>query len=198
VTRLAVLAVVVLGCTACGSSPHKTASGPPPSGYRGFVLRPPAVAPDFRLRDQSGRLVGPGADRGRWLVVAFLYTHCPDVCPLIANNLGAAQRELPALVVLAVSVDPKRDTRAAVRRFLVLHRLGPRFRYLTGTRSQLRPVWTAYHVASTPGPKGTVSHSAFELLVDPKGRERLLYDSTLKAADLVHDLRKLSASAATG
>jgi protein SCO1/2 len=193
VRRAAALAALALLCASCGAAKHETAiSAPPPSGFRGFVLKPPARAPDFQLRDQSGRFVGPQDLRGRWLVVAFLYTHCPDVCPLIASNLAQAERQLPGLHVLAVSVDPKGDTPASVDRFIAAHRLPARFRYLTGTRARLRPVWTDYHVASTPGPKGTVSHSAFELLVDPQGRERLLYDSQLRAADLVHDVRKLS------
>jgi len=191
----AITAAVVVTCSACGGTARQsqTVSHPAGSGFRGFAIRPPAKAPTFTLRDQSGRLTGPQNLRGHWFVVAFLYTHCPDVCPLIAENLGLAQQNLPNLDVLAVSVDPSGDTHAAVERFLRLHRLGPRFRYLTGTRAELAPVWAAYHVASTGGPKGTVSHSAFELLVDPSGRERLLYDAQLKAADLEHDLPKLGA-----
>jgi len=190
--RPTLAALVVLACcVACGGA-KQAVSGPPPSSYRGVALDPPAKVPAFRLRDQSGRLIGPQTFRGRWLVIAFLYTHCPDVCPLIASNLGVVQRRVPSLRVIAVSVDPKGDTPAAVRRFLGVHHLTARFRYVTGTRAELRPVWTAYHVASTPGPNGTVSHTAFELLVDPQGRERLFYDSTLTAADLLHDLRKLA------
>jgi cytochrome oxidase Cu insertion factor (SCO1/SenC/PrrC family) len=51
-------------------------------------------------------------------------------------------------------------------------------------------VWTGFHVAATPDGK-TVSHSAYELLVDPSGVERVLYDSQVKAADVVHDVRAL-------
>ena len=52
----------------------------------------------------AGNLLGSQSERGHWFVVAFLYTHCPDVCPLIANNLGIAMRKLPDLRVLAISV----------------------------------------------------------------------------------------------
>jgi protein SCO1 len=177
----------VAACTGCGAS-RPSVSGPAPSPYRGVLLKAPTAAPRFALHDQAGRLVGSQSERGHWFVVAFLYTHCPDVCPLIANNLRAAMRKLPDLRVLAISVDPKGDTPAAVRGFLRTHRLPPRFRYLTGTRAQLAPVWRKFHIASTGGPKGTISHSAFELLIDPDGRERVFYDSTLHAADLEHDL----------
>src|SRR5919199_2126107 len=93
-------------CTACGGATGAT-SRPRPAAqvFRGFAIKPPVAAPAFRLRDQDGRLVGPAAVRGKWFVVTFLYTHCPDVCPLIADNLAAAQRSLPKLWVLAVSVD---------------------------------------------------------------------------------------------
>jgi protein SCO1/2 len=188
------LAVVLLTavCAGCGSKHSSGPTGPPPSPYRGLLISPPEAAPAFGLHDQSGKIVGAQAERGHWLVVAFLYTHCPDVCPLIASNLGAALRKMPQLRVLAVSVDPKGDTPASVRAFIAARKLPPRFRYLTGTRAELAPVWKKFHVASLPGPKGTVSHSAFELLIDPTGKERVLYDSQLRAVDLAHDIKRLT------
>ena len=118
---------------------------------RGQGERPAAVAVPWRPAQASGRRavvrlcatrpggsLGSQSERGHWFVVAFLYTHCPDVCPLIANNLGTAMRKLPDLRVLAISVDPKRDTPAAVRTFLRVHRLPAKFRYLTGTRARTR------------------------------------------------------------
>jgi protein SCO1/2 len=124
-------------------------------------------------------------------VVAFLYTHCPDVCPVIASNLGLALRRLPDLRVLAVSVDPKNDTPASVKAFLRARNLPSRFRYVTGTHAQLAPVWAHYHVAATAGPRPIVSHTAFELLVDPQGRERVLYDAQVQAADVARDVSAL-------
>ena len=62
----------------------------------------------------------------------------------------------------------------------------------TGTAKQLEPVWAAYHVASDPEHDSTaVSHSAYVLLVDPQGVERLVYDSNVKASDIVHDIDAL-------
>jgi protein SCO1/2 len=180
--------------TACGGGAGSKAvtAAAKPSPYRGFLLKPPTRAPSFALRDQDGHRLGPQDLRGHWLVISFLYTHCPDVCPLIANNIGSVLRQRPELRAIAISVDPKRDTPAAVRSFLRAHRLPPTFRYVSGTRTQLQPVWRAFHVAATAGPEATVSHSAFELLVDPDGRERLLYDSKLSAAELEHDLRLIT------
>jgi protein SCO1/2 len=190
-TRLAALLVSGLLCTACGSQTQHGVSAPTSSKSGGFVLKPPVAAPGFSLRDQDGRLTGPSRMRGHWYVVAFLYTHCPDVCPLIASNLGVALRRLPDLRVLAISVDPRNDTPASVKKFLRDHHLPSRFRYVTGTRAQLAPVWARYHVAAIAGPKPIVSHSAFELLIDPQGRERVLYDAQVRPADVRRDVSAL-------
>jgi protein SCO1/2 len=180
---------LALLCSACGSSSSHAIVTPTTSDAGGFVLKPPVPAPPFSLRDQSGHAFGPQDLRGKWFVVSFLYTHCPDVCPLIANTVGAAQRQLPDLGAVAISVDPKGDTPASVRAFLRAHHLSARFHYVTGTRAQLRPVWAHYHVATLPGPTPVVSHSAFELLVDPQGRERVLYAAQVRVTDIVHDVQ---------
>ena len=192
---LALSLLTVAGCGSGSSGEAKNASAAVrPSHFRGSALPGKRLrAPDFALRDQDGRLVRLSKLRGRYVVVSFLYTHCPDVCPLIADNLNRALAHSGGLTVLAVSVDPKGDTPASVRRFVRAHRLGPRFRYLTGTRAQLQPIWNAYHLAVMPG-GATVAHSAFEVLVDRRGDERLLYDAQVKSTDVRHDLRALEAS----
>lgn len=183
------LLVVLVALAGCGGSSAPRLAGTPVS--------PAVPAPNLALEDQAGRTVSVAGQRGRWLVVTFLYTHCPDVCPLIAAQLDRAIRT-PAgrrakLGVIAVSVDPERDTLAAVRRYAVTHRLAPSFRWAIGTRAQLERVWRAYHVAAQPGPRGTVTHSTFEILVDPEGKERAIYDSTIEAGQLTGDLEALGA-----
>jgi protein SCO1/2 len=118
------------------------------------------------------------------------------VCPLIAANLNRALRRLTPterrrVRVLAVSVDPEGDTPAAVRRYVRAHRLLPQFRYLRGTRAELRPVWQSWHVGVQAAKLDTVNHSAYELLVDPQGRGRVLYDAGVQWDDVLHDLRAL-------
>ena len=184
--RAALLAALVLA--GCGGS--KTPQ------LAGQVLNPPVRAPDFRLVDQAGRSVSVSAQRGDWLVVTFLYTQCPDVCPLIAAQLnraiGTKAGREARLHVIAVSVDPARDTPAAVKRYAVTHRLASSFQWAIGSRAQLARVWRAYHVAAQPGPKGTVTHSTFEILIDPEGNERAIYDASIKADELAGDLAKLT------
>ncbi len=134
------------------------------------------------------------AQRGHYVLVTFLYTHCRDVCPLIAQNLNAAVKSFGGkandLRVLAVSVDPKGDTPAAVRAYTKRMHLVPQFRYLIGTRAELSRAWKAWHVSSIRQ-SGAVDHIAYTALVDPEGKERVLYGSDVHAKDVVHDLRVL-------
>jgi protein SCO1/2 len=186
VRRAALLAALVLA--GCGGSKAPQLAGQ--------AIDPPVRAPDFALVDQSGRRVSVSAQRAHWLVVTFLYTHCPDVCPLIAAQLnraiGTKAGRQAQLHVIAVSVDPKRDTLAAVKSYAVTHRLAASFRWAIGSQAELARVWRAYHVAAQPGPRGTVTHSTFEILIDPEGNERVIYDATIKAGELAGDLAKLT------
>ena len=187
----AVLAVVALA--GCGSSSKPKIAGPTITSPQvgGAIIQAKPLAPAIALHDDQGRRVTLGQFRGKWVAVAFIYTHCPDVCPLISQNLNAALAMAPDLRVVAVSVDPKGDTPAAVRAFIRSHHLSDTFHYLIGSRAQLSPVWRAWHVAAVPGPAKTVSHSSFEVLVDPDGRERAYYDAAVSAADVLHDLKAL-------
>jgi protein SCO1/2 len=183
----------VLVAAGCGGS---KAAAPPPPVFKGSTMDPPLRAADFTLRDQDGKRVRMSVPKGTFQVVAFLYTQCPDVCPLIASNLNQALRHLtPAerakVRVLAVSVDPANDTPKAVDRYVKAHRLLPQFRYLTGTRAQLQRVWKAYHIAVDPANLDTVSHSSYELLVDPRRNGHVLYDAGVQWDDVVHDVRVL-------
>jgi protein SCO1/2 len=129
------------------------------------------------------------------VLVTFLYVHCPDVCPLIAQNLNAALRQLGAarnhVRVLAVSVDPRGDTRATVRKYIAGKSLLPQFRYLIGTKAELTNTWAAWHVLSVQESPDLVDHVAYTALVDPTGKQRVLYDSKVTSAQVLHDLRKL-------
>ena len=186
---LGALSLALLLIAGCGGSKAPQFTG---------NAAPSVRAPNFALEDQSGKTITVTSQRGHWLVVTFLYTHCPDVCPLIAAHLNGALTSAAGrraqLRVIAVSVDPERDTLAAVRRYAVTHRLAPTFHWAIGSRAQLARVWRAYHVATQPGPKATVTHSTFEILVDPQGKERLIYDQSLTTRQLTGDLAKLTAT----
>jgi protein SCO1/2 len=191
--RVAPLLLIALLLAACGgkAAAPTTPSFPKPAAgkYRGISV-PATKAPPIALHDDAGKPVTLASQRG-WTLVTFLYTNCPDVCPLIAANLNRALQQVQNVSVLAVSVDPTGDTPATVRAYVKQKHLVPRFHYLLGTPGQLRPVWARYHVAAqTPG-GGVVTHVAYTVLIDPHGRERLIYDAQVKAPMVVHDLRVL-------
>jgi protein SCO1/2 len=195
-----VAALAALAAGGCGSSTAAkieapTATTANASGFAGAAVRPPRPAKRIALHDPDGRAVTLAGQRGHYVLVTFLYTHCPDVCPLIASNLNAALRSLgPArrnVRVLAVSVDPAGDTAAAVRAYRVRMHLLPQFQYLIGTAAQLRRVWVAWDVLSVARQAGLVDHVAYTALIDPAGKERVLYDSHVQAQQVVHDLRRL-------
>ena len=198
-SRLPILlaAGVILLCSGCGGRAAEKIETPPPARqtFAGSAVTPPRPAPAIALHDAWGKPVTLAAQRGRYALVTFLYVHCPDVCPLIAQNLNAALRQLGAarnhVRVLAVSVDPRGDTRAAVRRYIASKGLLPQFRYLIGTKAELAKTWAAWHVLSVRQSPELVDHVAYTALVDPTGKQRVLYDSKLTSTQVLHDLRRL-------
>jgi protein SCO1/2 len=199
----AVLAVAASGCGSGGggaAAPAQTGTKPP--RFAGAAIVNPTAAPELALRDQHGRPVRLSQQRGRLVLVTFLYTHCPDVCPLIASNLNTALRALgpqrARVRVLAVSVDPKGDTPEAVRAYARRMHLLPQFLYLTGTSAQLTRVWSAYNILAVARKPDLVDHVAYTLLVDRNGKRRVLYDSRVRAQQVVHDLRALMGEKAAG
>jgi protein SCO1/2 len=166
------------------------------SPFAGGELTPPRTAPPIALHDANGDRVTLAAQHGRYVLVTFIYTHCPDVCPLITQNLNAALRVVgpsarQKVRVLAVSVDPKRDTAQAVRAYTREKHLFPQFRYLIGSPSELRRVWQAWHVLAVESKPDLVDHVAYTALIDTNGMERVLYDSSVHTTQVVHDLRVL-------
>jgi protein SCO1 len=183
------LGVVLATFAAVGG---RAASGPNPP-FTGPTLKHPAPPPDFALRDQHGRIVRLSHLRGNVVLLTFLYTHCPDVCPLTAINLNMALASLGAaranVRVLAVSVDPKGDTAASVQAFIRSHRLRAQFHYLTGTKKTLQPIWQAYKVQAVPQGEAGVDHTLYTLLIDPSGKARVLFDVQARPAAIAHDVR---------
>jgi protein SCO1 len=199
--------VAALAVSACGggsghSHDHATTGPLTVSGesgrFAGGELNPPQATPDFTLTDQSGQNVSMADQRGKLVLLTFIYTNCPDVCPLITQNLNQALQMLGAkrddVRVLAVSVDPEGDTPKAVDAYAKAHHLLPQFHYLIGTRDELTEVWKKYDVAAVASDPELVDHSAYTMLVDANGEGRVIYDSGVKAKDVVHDVDELLSS----
>lgn len=196
--RLAFALALAVGCTLAAVIGVSVAarSEEPETGLglvRGWAgaQRPAQVPPgDFRLRDQDGSPVSLAEYRGRPLILTFLYSTCEDTCPVQTQTIRGALDDLGRDVpVLAISVDPANDTAAGARRFLVEQRMTGRMRFLLGTRARLAAVWHAYGIR----PQGAgFEHSAYVLLVDARGRQRIAFPADhLTSEALVHDLRRL-------
>ncbi|MBV9120168.1 MAG: SCO family protein [Chloroflexi bacterium] len=153
-------------------------------------------APPIQLVDQQGQQVSLAQFRGRPVLLTFLYTQCPDACPLIAdqvhialNNLGTKGSEIG---LLAVSTDPVHDNPGTATEFNRVHGLDGQLHYLLGAPSQLEPVWKSYYIGVSPGDNvGEVLHSEAVFLIDKKGNERVLLGVPFSASDLASDLEKL-------
>jgi len=161
--------------------------------FAGAIRPPGARAPAFRLRDQDGAAVSMADYRGKPVVMTFVYSTCEDTCPGQMQSIRAALDRLGEEVpVLAVSVDPRGDTPARARRFLLEQRMTGRARFLLGSRAELEPVWKGYGIAPQ---RGELDHSAYVVLVDARGLQRIGFPaSQLTPEALAHDLRALTAS----
>ncbi len=156
------------------------------------------AAPDFTLTDgATGETMSLSALRGRVVVLTFLYTNCPDTCPLTAEKLREARAALgdaaKDLSLVAVSVDPVRDTPATTRDFVRAHRLDGALRFLIGDRASLARVWALYAVGQEPQEDPFVAHSDVIFLIDKQGRGRSLLHSDVDVPTLVASLRALLA-----
>ena len=171
----------------------------PGNGYEGTLALPVKQAPPIHLRNYLGRAVTLAQYRGRAVLVTFLYTNCPDVCPLIASNLRVAHKQLGSRAaetqVIAISVDPRGDTAGAVARFLREHQMTGRMQYLVGSAGELGRTWAAWGVGSTrdAGQPQLVSHSALVYGVSASGRLTTVYPSSFEPAEIVHDVPRLAA-----
>jgi protein SCO1/2 len=173
----------------------------------GFVLEP-EEAPAIDLVDSGGERVSLGDYRGKPVVVSFLYTDCPDVCPVIGQRIGQALTELEDkaedVSVLIVSVDPEGDTPEKAAAFMEKHGLaGAGRHYLLGDAETLAPVWLAYGVGTAPltgggqapagGPAqfGRIGHTDASFLIDREGKKRTLLRGDATADDIARGLRIL-------
>jgi protein SCO1 len=168
-------------------------------GFFGTLAIPAKPAPPIRLRNYLGQPVTLSEYRGKAVLVTFLYTNCPDVCPLIASNLRVALNLLGAraskVQVIAVSVDPRGDTPAAVARFLHAHEMAGRMQYLIGSPGELARTWAAWDVGSEreAGQPQLVAHSALVYGITASGRVRTIYPPSFEPIEIVHDVQRLAA-----
>jgi protein SCO1 len=139
------------------------------------------AAPDFALTSQDGAAVTLGSFRGKVVAVTFIYTACPDVCPLLSDKLARVQDELGAdfgtkVAFLSITVDPERDTPEALKEYAeALDADLAGWSFLTGAPAAIRDVAHRYGVAVRAAADGQVDHTLLTTLVDRRGAMRVQY-----------------------
>jgi protein SCO1 len=199
VLALVVLVVIAGGVALLTSSgvPHR-AKAP---GYDGAAVTPPQRTPPLSLRNYTGEPINLDHYRGKAVIVTFLYTHCPDVCPLIASNLRVALEMMgPAQAartqVIAVSVDPRGDTPTTVAAFLARHGMTGRMKYLIGSAHELARVWKAWGVGSAQDLEQPqfVNHTAIVYGISASGKMTTVYEAGFAPKEIAHDVPLLASS----
>jgi protein SCO1 len=140
------------------------------------VAAPAAIGGPFQLTDQAGESVTDQSLKGRPTLIFFGFTHCPDVCPTslfeISEVLRAMGKDADRVNAYFVSVDPERDTAAAMKDYL--SSFDPHLKGLTGDPQAVAKVLSAYRVYARKVPLKdgdyTMDHTALIYLMDREGR----------------------------
>jgi protein SCO1/2 len=158
--------------------------------YHGSVIVPPVPAANFTLTNQSGSPGSLADFRGKYVLLFFGFTNCPDECPATMGMLMVAHDQLGSqqdrVQVVFISTDPDRDTPPQVTDFI--NRFNRMFVGFTGDKAQLQPVWKDFGVTVLDNGE---THSTIVYLIDPQGNLRLTYSSSTKPEDIVADLKRL-------
>ncbi|MFO1128847.1 MAG: SCO family protein [Rhodospirillales bacterium] len=193
---LVVLALLVLGAVGFLAARH----------YFGQPIAAslePAAAPDiggpFSLVDQDGNPVTDETFRGKYMLVYFGFTYCPDVCPTsLARNaqaLALLGDKADKIVPILISIDPERDTPQKMKDYVAA--FDPRLIGLTGTVLQMKIAAQAYKVfyMKVPPKAGgdpnayVVDHSTFTYLMGPDGRFLRFFQHTQSPEEMAAELK---------
>jgi protein SCO1/2 len=168
----AVLAIVML-----------VAATPAQGHEAGESARLPTIgpAPDFALVSQDGTEVTLQDFRGKVRAIAFIYTLCPDVCPLLTDKMAQVRDDLgPAfgkeIAFLSITVDPEHDTPEVLKGYAAAFGADVAgWSFLTGSPADVRDVARRYGVAVSTVENGQVDHTLLTTLVDRQGLMRVQY-----------------------
>jgi protein SCO1/2 len=172
------------------------ASGP--VSIASSVSGPAVISGHFTLNSLDGQQVTDATYRGKWLLVYFGYSYCPDVCPTVLIRIGQALKELGSLAdriqPLFITVDPERDTAPRLAQYMTA--FNPRIIGLRGDPEQIRAAARQFHVyyraRSLGNGEYSVDHSSFLYIIAPNGRFRRLLADSMPAEQLSEALKTLA------
>jgi len=202
---LASLSLTSVGCQAAAPTPPDEVSPgvlyPEVAGRRVVTRQeiiPPTPAFNFRLTAQSGSRVSLADLRGKVVAITFIYTNCPDACPLLAANYLQIQREFPEalergdLALVLITTDPERDTPERLRQYT--QALGGKWLFLTGSLAEMETVWREYGVYREVRERTKeiiIYHSYITYLLDRQGMNRIKHVGVWYPRDLIPDIGAL-------
>lgn len=201
--RIRIATLVALTLLGCGPARPKQFSA---EGLAAPQLVPPLPKPDLVLRTTAGEQFDLKRETEGYLTLLFFgYTSCPDLCPVqLANIASAMHRMDPALTnrikVVFVTVDPRRDTPAALRKWL--DHFDPRFIGLTGDSASVAYAFTQLRIGqpmapvpvSDDGSQYTINHTVVVLAFTADNLAHVAYPSGIRADDWAKDLAILAKS----
>ena len=138
-------------------------------------------APQFTLTSQDGKPFALADLRGKAVVVAFIYTECPDICPMLTQKMVEVQDELGAnfgakIAFVSISLDPEHDTPEVLKDYAQFWGAKPDgWAFLTGAPEAVRDVTRRYGVFFAKKEDGSVEHTQLTSLVDGAGQMRVQY-----------------------
>jgi protein SCO1 len=190
ITKLVVAALLLVPIAACSG---QESSGEPP-------LAGATIGGPFELTNQDGQPMRDTAFRGKYRIMYFGYTHCPDVCPLDMQNIAAGLRAFEKanpehaddVVPIFVSVDPERDTPEKLKQFV--NAFDPRIVGLTGTPEEIAEVARSYAVWYQKEETGTgsylMNHTRIAYLMAPDGAPMAILEADESAEAVADTLAK--------
>jgi protein SCO1 len=196
-SRFAILAVVAAGLLVLAAGAMLAlAFRETPQGAAGTALAS-AIGGPFRLIDQNGKPVSDTDLKGKWQLVFFGYTHCPDTCPTALNEIALALERLGAkrneVEVVFITVDPERDTPEMLKSYVAS--FDAPIIALTGAPDAVAQAARAYRVfyAKHPLPGGDydMDHSAVIYVMNPEGRFTATFTPDSTAEAIADRLQKL-------
>jgi len=146
------------------------------------VIRP---APDFTLSTQDGKPFRLADQRGKVLLVSFVFTTCSGSCPATTHRMGQVQQELKSrgmlkddrIRLLSITLDPARDTPEVLRNYMNLYDADAvSWTFLTGALETVQKTIAAWGMWAKPAANGQLDHPSRVFLVDSEGRIREIYN----------------------